>query len=53
MLYWDSGEENGNYRDYGDYIRVIYYMVIIEYILKLYADNGKEHGKYYSLRFRY
>ena len=23
-LYWENGKENGNYRDYRDYIRFIY-----------------------------
>ena len=34
-LYWDNGKENGNYRNYGDYIGVL---------LGLCCDNGKENG---------
>ena len=36
-LYWDNGKENGNYRDYRDYMR---------FILELFSNNGKENGNY-------
>ena len=33
--------QHGNYRDYGDYIGML------GYILGFYWDNGKENGNYY------
>ena len=42
-LYRDNGKENGNYRDYRDYIGDI---------LGLYRDNGKENGNYYNGLYR-
>ena len=42
----DNGKENGNYKDYRDYIGVI------GYILGLYRDNGKENGNYHNGSYR-
>ena len=42
-LYRDNGKENGNYRGYRGYVRVV--------MLGLYRDNGKENGNY-DLGFR-
>ena len=39
-LHRDKGKENGNYRNYRDYIG---------YILGPYSDNGKENGSYRSM----
>ena len=44
-LYGDNGKENGNYRDYGEYIGGD-----IGVILGLYGDNGKENGNYRDYR---
>ena len=40
-IYWDNGKENGNYRDYRDYIGVM---------LGIYWDNGKENANYRGYR---
>ena len=40
----DNGKENGNYRDYRDYIGYS--------ILWVYRDNGKQHGNHYSELYR-
>ena len=53
--YWeDNGKENGNYRDYREYMG--FYMGIngkengsYYRILGLYKDNGKENGSYYRI----
>ena len=46
-LHRDNGKENGNYKDYRGYIRVIY-CGDDRVILGLYRDNGKENGNYYN-----
>ena len=45
----DNGKEHGNYREYRDYLGIIWdFIGIIGYMLGLDVDNGKEHGNYYN-----